>query len=30
MSMFNLTEYRDNYSETSESLCQYYKDTIFK
>ena len=26
MPMYNLTEYSDNYSKTSESLCQYYKD----
>ena len=26
MPMYNLTEYRDNYSKTSESLWQYYKD----
>ena len=24
--MHNLIEYSDNYSKTSESLCQYYKD----
>ena len=26
MPMYNLTEYSDNYSKTSESLWQYYKD----
>ena len=26
MSMYNLIEYSDNYSKTSESLWQYYKD----
>ena len=26
MSMYNLIEYSDNYSETSESPWQYYKD----
>ena len=26
MSMYNLIEYSDNYSKTSESLRQYYKD----
>ena len=26
MAMYNLTEYRDNYSKTSGSLWQYYKD----
>ena len=26
MSMYNLTEYSDNYSKTSGSLWQYYKD----
>ena len=26
MSMYNLIEYSDNYSKTSESLQQYYKD----
>ena len=26
MSIYNLIEYRDNYSKTSESLWQYYKD----
>ena len=26
MPMFNLIEYSDNYSKTSESLWQYYKD----
>ena len=26
MPMYNLTEYSDNYSNTSESLWQYYKD----
>ena len=26
MPMYNLTEYNDNYSKTSESLWQYYKD----
>ena len=26
MPMYNLTEYIDNYSQTSESLWQYYKD----
>ena len=25
MSMYNLTEYNDNYSKTSESLWQYYR-----
>ena len=25
MPMYNLTEYSDNYSKTSESLWQYYK-----
>ena len=24
--MYNLIEYSDNYSKTSESLWQYYKD----
>ena len=24
--MYNLIEYSDNYSKTSGSLCQYYKD----
>ena len=24
--MYNVIEYSDNYSKTSESLCQYYKD----
>ena len=26
MPMYNLIEYSDNYSKTSESLWQYYKD----
>ena len=26
MPMYNLTEYSDNYSKTSESVWQYYKD----
>ena len=26
MPMYNLIEYSDNYSKTSECLCQYYKD----
>ena len=26
MSMYNLIEYSDNYSKTSGSLWQYYKD----
>ena len=26
MPMYNLIEYSDNYSKTSASLCQYYKD----
>ena len=26
MPIFNLIEYRDNYSKTSGRLCQYYKD----
>ena len=26
MPMYNLIEYSDNYSKTSGSLCQYYKD----
>ena len=26
MPVYNLTEYSDNYSKTSGSLCQYYKD----
>ena len=26
MSMYNLIEYSDNYSETSASLWQYYRD----
>ena len=26
MPMYNVTEYSDNYSKTSESLWQYYKD----
>ena len=26
MSMYNLTEYRENYAEKSGSLCQYYRD----
>ena len=26
MPMYNLTEYSDNYSKTSGSLWQYYKD----
>ena len=26
MSMYNLVEYNDNYSKTSGSLWQYYKD----
>ena len=26
MSMYNLTEYSDNYSKTSGSLWQYYRD----
>ena len=26
MPMYNLTEYSDNYSKTSASLWQYYKD----
>ena len=26
MPMFNLKEYSDNYSKTTESLWQYYKD----
>ena len=26
MPMYNLTEYSDNYSKTSGSLCQYYRD----
>ena len=26
MHMYNLTEYSDNYSKTSGSLWQYYKD----
>ena len=26
MPMFNLIEYSDNYSKTSGTLCQYYKD----
>ena len=26
MPMYNLTEYSDNYSKTSGSLSQYYKD----
>ena len=26
MPMYNLVEYSDNYSKTSESLSQYYKD----
>ena len=26
MLMYNLTEYSDNYSETSGSLWQYYRD----
>ena len=26
MAIYNLTEYSDNYSKTSGSLCQYYKD----
>ena len=29
MSMYNLTEYSDNYSKTSESLWQYYRDEPF-
>ena len=28
MSMYNLIEYSDNYSKTSESLWQYYKDEL--
>ena len=28
MLMYNLTEYSDNYSKTSESLWQYYKDIL--
>ena len=28
MSMYNLIEYRDNYSKTSESLWQYCKDIL--
>ena len=24
--MYNLIEYSDNYSKTSGSLCQYYRD----
>ena len=28
MPMYNLTEYSDNYSKTSESLWQYYKDIL--
>ena len=26
MQMYNLIEYSDNYSKTSESLLQYYRD----
>ena len=26
MPMYNLIEYSNNYSKTSGSLCQYYKD----
>ena len=26
MPIYNLIEYSDNYSETSGSLCQYYRD----
>ena len=26
MPMYNLIEYSDNYSKTSGSLCQYYRD----
>ena len=26
MTMYNLNKYSDNYSKTSESLWQYYKD----
>ena len=29
MPMHNLIEYSDNYSKTSESLCQYYRDGPF-
>ena len=28
MPMYNLIEYRDNYSKTSGSLWQYYKDEL--
>ena len=28
MPMFNLLEYRQNYSMTSGSLCNYYRDEI--
>ena len=28
MPMYNLIEYRDNYSKPSESLWQYYKDEV--
>ena len=28
MSMYNLLEYRDNYSMTSESLWNYYRDEV--
>ena len=27
--MHNLIEYSDNYSKTSGSLCQYYRDETF-
>ena len=29
MSIFNLIEYSDNYSKTSESLWQFYRDEPF-
>ena len=29
MSMYNLIEYSDNYSKTSGSLCQFYRDEPF-
>ena len=28
MPMYNLIEYRDNYSDTSGSLCQFKRDEI--
>ena len=29
MTMYNLTEYSDNYSKTSEKLWQYYRTVHF-